>query len=519
MPNARDTVTGPGADPADALGAEPRPSPGVTFLGASVLLVVLAAAVAVCSSPTGTDGLEEVDPDDLPTPDVRATVDGSRTHQEIVGFGGDIGPWHFSSLDDAARDRLLRDIVGEMGINSFRMNLVPYEGASPGDRWGQNDDADPSTIDWTRFDFCVEPDRCNDEWAEMIPVLREAGATGLYWGLIQGPRWNGFDGESSFSVDEMAENQLAAFLHFRDEHGIRVDRLAPFSEPSGGGIDWPITADQARRAVIRLGERLETNGFSDVRMIVPDAVAPGPSAEYGRVILEDPAARPYVGALGFHAYRSGPGGESPSQEWRASRSELKEIADARGLPVRMTEFFDLRGLLARANHIYNELAFADSRTYHPQHVVSTGEHGEGGSVRTEAGAIVYFVPGDAGQVVESGPTRFTGVAIGHWSRFVPPGAVRLGVDVSGSADVRVQAFRVDGPDRLAVVVINNGPAARVEVELEGGLERRGGAGAVVSREGDADAYWSDVGEILAAGPHLLSLGVPGRSVVTLTVDR
>lgn len=480
------------------------------------LAAALLFGVAACGGPSLT-GPREVAPEDLPEPDVRVTVDGATTFQTVLGFGGDFAPWHVADLDDGAQAELLERIVGEVGIEVFRMDLEPFEGVTSEDRWGENDNADPSVIDESRFDFCrLDGQACNDDWARLVPALRSAGARGLYWGLIQGPRWNGFDGSSDFSVDEMVENQVAAFRYFRDEHGILVDRFAPLSEPSGGGIDWPITADQARTVVQRLGQRLAEAGFPDVGMIVPDAVSPDASVEYARAILEDPAARQHVAAVGYHTYRSGPGGESPSGAWRSVRSDLRSLAESYGLPVRMTEFADIGGLMGRANHVHNELEFTMSRTYQPQTVVSIGNHGPGGTVKTEEGAIVYFLAGPGGELVEWGPTRFTGVAIGHYSRVVPPGSRR--VDTRGEpADLRVQAFRAEGGSGLAVVLVNNGGARRVQLELEGDLQRQGDVEGFVTREGDASSYWSDVGGVLVSGSSIVSLAVPARSVTSLRI--
>lgn len=484
----------------------------------TLVLWLVAFGLAGCSgtSPTGPG---PGGPGDLPAPDLRVTVDGSTTFQTILGFGGDFAPWHVQSLSESVQTELLRRVVEEIGIHSFRMNLAYFEGVTSADMWGANDDPDPSSLEWSRFDFCGGPsERCNDDWARLIPVLREIGAEGLYWGLIQGPRWNGFDGASTFSVDEMVENQLAAYLYFRDEHGLVVDRLAPFSEPSGGGIDWPISAEQARRVVRELGRRLERNGFGEVRMIVPDAVSPGASAEYARAILDDPEARRHVAAIGFHPYRSGPGGEDPSAAWKSSREELRALADEHDLPLRMTEFADIGGLMERANHIFNEFEFAESQTYHAQHVFSTGGHGAGGNVTTEEGGLVYFVPGAGGEVAEWGPTLHTGVAVGHYSRLVPPGAVRVATE-GGGHGLRVQAFRADREGHLAVVLINNGAARRVQIELTGGLTRGSAVEGIVSREGEPSDPWTEVGEVLTSGPSLLSLELPARSVTSLRVGR
>jgi glucosylceramidase len=480
--------------------------------GVALLLVVVLAG---CGRESPTEPITPPPPPTpLPEPDVRVALNGGTRHQTMVGFGGDVGPWHIQGLARSDQEQLVRAAVEDLGVNVVRMNLVYHEGASASDFWGRNDDADPDAIQWPEFDFCTRPGAaCNDDWQWLLPLMRQYGLDGEYLGLIQGPRWNGFDGGSSFSVEEMVENQVAALMHLRDDLGITVRWLAPFSEPGGGGIDWPISTAQARSVVRELGARLEANGF-DIRMLIPDATNVRQSIQYAQAILADDQARRHVGAIGYHPYQSKDGGESPNPAWITLRGEIRALGQTHGLPVRMTEYATPRGLLQRANHIYNELEYANSTTYHAQHVFTSGEHDDG-SGRDEGGGILFFETDGGGRLSAWGPTRFTGVAIGHYARFARPGSERIGA-TSDDPALRVQAF-VDASDRrLSVVAINNGTVSRrVELTLSGATVA-GLVEAIDTAESDGDdAYWTPLDTVQQDGSTRVQFIARPRSVTSL----
>ena len=102
-------------------------------------------------------------------------------------------------------------------------------------------------------------------------------------------------------------------------------------------------------------------------------------------------------------------------------------------------------------------------------------------------------------------------ALGQWSRFVRPGAVRVGTSGSASG-LRIAAFRnVDGS--VAVQFINSGgSAARVSVKLSGA-----GAGADA---GGAEAWVTDntheIAEMEASfSGGVASASIPSRSMATI----
>ena len=86
---------------------------------------------------------------------------------------------------------------------------------------------------------------------------------------------------------------------------------------------WPGT--WMRDVIKILGPRIAAEGMK-TKLIVPDDV--DAMQAYGRlqVILADPAARQYVGAVAYHIYN------------RGGEAQVKQIAEQYRIPIWMTEF-------------------------------------------------------------------------------------------------------------------------------------------------------------------------------------
>lgn len=103
-------------------------------------------------------------------------------------------------------------------------------------------------------------------------------------------------------------------------------------------------------------------------------------------------------------------------------------------------------------------------------------------------------------------------ALGQWSRFVRPGAVRVGT-LGAVSGMRIAAFRnVDGS--VATVVINSGGAARVNVKL-GGASGGGSAASVKAWVTDNS---NAIGELAATfDGGVGSASIPSRSMATIVL--
>lgn len=458
----------------------------------------------------------------------------------MVGFGGELTPSELADLSSADRANLLNFAFGRSG-RGMALNLVrwtndgyPEGGLRPGADpfWGANDNSDPNVIDWSTFKWGgrkgpLPEDAVGQSEAATISAVSRLGVNGDYFGTIQGPKWNGFwqasdgpappDTKSSFSPDENVENTLALLLHYR-KYGTVFPMVSPFSEPSGGGINWVISADQAVQVVTRLGQRLEANGFTNVKMSIPGCTNIADSIRYAQAILGDPAARRYVGAIEYHAYGAagGLGGVDPTSQqpdYVAARRQLSALAASYGVPVRMTEYADSADLLGRANSVFNELEFANSQTYMALLVFASASsrHSQG---QGDSAGMVFYTPGSNGGVTGIAPTSATGVAVGQYSRHVAPGAVRLGV-TSSDPGLRVQAFRQDAAGNLSLIVINNQASPQtVAVRLTGPLAVTGPIKGEYTSQGGA-SYWQPVPAFSPQGPQTLEFGVPGMSITSL----
>lgn len=101
-------------------------------------------------------------------------------------------------------------------------------------------------------------------------------------------------------------------------------------------------------------------------------------------------------------------------------------------------------------------------------------------------------------------------AMANWSRFVRPGAVRVGAE--GGMGVRTSAF-VNTDGALAVQVINGGGEQAVTISVSGEEYVGGSAAAwVTDNERDCDEIEASVGD-----DGSVSGSVPGQSMVTFVV--
>ena len=104
-----------------------------------------------------------------------------------------------------------------------------------------------------------------------------------------------------------------------------------------------------------------------------------------------------------------------------------------------------------------------------------------------------------------------GYAIGHYARWVKPGAVRAEAKTSNPL-VQVTAFRDNATGRLSLVLINNsGDALDLTVNVTGAnLE-----GTLTGEQSTLAAYWASLPEMKADSPGSFHLSVPDTSVTSV----
>ncbi len=462
-------------------------------------------------------------------------VDNSGEHQRIEGFGATTLSLVHEGLGDvlspALRAQAIDAIYNQVGISTGNLEGVLPE--SP-DGWDQrrNDNDDPFNINWGGF----QTSSAATVKEKLVDLAQPLGFKGYFFGQKINIRytspWLGPIRSTDYNrfLDEAAEQIVAAQIYWRDTYGIVPRYQMPFNEPSSGGQESLTIRDQVE-IIKRAGARLNKEGFTSMKFIVPNEERVTRSYNSAEAILSDPEARRYVGAIGYHPYPYGSaysnipkilrasGAGSPDKGEIAARGRLRDLGRRYGIPVWMTEvshgavdplsFDALRG---RAIHIHDELVYADAAAYFGMNnmwsTASQKMHfGEGNLLSPDNEGTIVFVDTDAGRVYISS----MGYAIGHYARWIKPGAIRLEA-TSSDPLLQVTAFRDDDRKQLVLVIINNSPNSQtVQVDVKGlGLE-----GTLSGEQSTESAYWQPLPPSELGRPDSFTISVPGPSVTTL----
>ena len=411
---------------------------------AAPLVVVVLGLVspAVASAPVA-----EVDA----APASRSTSTAS-AFQRIQGFGSSSRAFTDPHVFDvqgpaprmtvAQRGAVLDALYRELGLTRIRpVQPDTAPGPPPVGIEVANDNSNPSVTDPTRFNF---GGRRLDDHAAVVAGAKARGASVAWISPLNRDAWMGV-APGTNDVAEYAEWLLAQVRRFRSR-GARLDYLSVANEPSYSRNQ--MSGEFVRDVIKNLGPRLKAEGLL-VPFVVPDDVRPSSAAAQASVVLADPVARRYVGALATHLY-----GE-PLETVAAVRS----LAQRYKLPLWMSEFaLDVmdqirpRGAPAAtpldwALLMHELLARYDVSAidYFWGYIGSEGASGSS-LLRLEHDGKTY-----------RGFTR-TKVFyyVGQYSRFVRPGARRVALTSSNST-VRATAYFRGGT--RTIVAINPGAVA------------------------------------------------------------
>jgi O-glycosyl hydrolase len=410
-------------------------------------------------------------------PSVTVAVDGRRTHQTMQGFGVSQrlfdDPHLTNDVADPATGRATLAIPPEaqdeildrlfVDLKLTRIRPMPTgRGMSP---------------DRKAFDFAWIK---NDAHAELVRRAVERGADTFFLSPLTLEEWT-----SEERPKEYADWAMSVVRRWR-ELGLELPYYAVVNEPGfrRSGI-WP--GAFLRDVIKAMGPRLRAEGFA-TRFVLPDDLNATQAYGRSRVVLADPEAKSYVGALGFHLY----------DEPLANAAKMKELAEEHGLPLWMTEWSQ-RDPFAWAATMHQLIADYD---------VSAVDYMWG-----------FFGQEDAAQliVVRYDRDRYTGYTplkhyyvVGQYSRFVRPGARRVRA-TSTDARVLVSAFRVDG--RPVVVAVNDASLRKVTRFEIAGFD---GATAVQPVRTSMTEDWRELGPIPLDGAGFAAT-LPPWSVTTFVV--
>jgi O-glycosyl hydrolase len=382
--------------------------------------VRIAAAIAVlCGFAAGTAVVVE---HAAGAPPVAATVrvELRATKQVIDGFGSSERVWSDPHLADdprvnvpsAAQEKILRLLYGTIGLTRVRDVL---------DQGVQTERGGP-------FNF---QGKLADAHVAYVTQAQRFGLRMFFPGPVYLEPW-------------MKQNDpkatvawaIAMLRHWR-ELGAEPKYYAPLNEPRIAGNYSP---DWMLQVVLELGRLLKAEGFA-TKLVIPDDENPTDALRRAEVVLANPEAREYVGAVAYHVYHWG--------RWDPKDVfALRALATKYGLPVWMTEYSsrsytDWRSAMDWAEKMH--LLLAEGEVNAVDYL--WGFFGE--KYGTDAMVSIDFKDGRY--------VRHTVTPVGwitaQYAHYVRPGYHRV-VATTKSRNVFVSAYV--GPQRAVVVATNPG---------------------------------------------------------------
>ena len=384
------------------------------------------------------------------------TVDGATTYQTMAGFGYTLtggSAYVMHRMPAAARDALLRELFvrdyASLGVSYLRLSIGASDlTAAP----FTYDEVPAGRTDSTLASFTIDAER-----ADLIPVLKEILAIDPDIPLLAtpwtAPRWmkdNGaYVGGSLLPANYAAYAQyFVKYLQAMKAEGITIAAIAVQNEPLNPNNNPSMTMTAAAQATFirdHLGPALQAAGLTP-KILLYDHNADHP--EYPLAILNDAAAKAFVDGSAFHLY----GGTIDA---------LTTVHDAHpDRDVYFTEQYtasngsfggDLRW------HVRNLVVGAPrnwSRTVLEWNLANDERYGPhtSGGCSTCLGAVTI-------DSSSSAVTRNVAYYIvGHLSRFVDRGSIRVASSVAGGSkttSLAHVAFRTPA-GRYVLVVMNDG---------------------------------------------------------------
>jgi O-glycosyl hydrolase len=381
------------------------------------------------------------------------TFNGGVTYQAIDGFG--VNANHRSWNNDELRP-VLDALIDQAGMTLFR---VVYDDA---DWEASNDNSDPNVMNWSYYAPLYRSAEFTKMW-NLIAYLNGKGITtnGVIFNFMgPGPGWMGGSSLAAGKESEWAEMIASLLVWARYTNGLQFTYVGPDNEPDIANEGITITsASQYVTALRALAQKLDANGLSDVRLIGPDRAGGGTA--YMPEMMADAVVMGKLAHFGVHSYSSGGGGSSG----------VYTYLQGSAYPDRtfwMTEFnvwcstcdggtrgtYDWAYCEGTANYLLSHLANGasggtvwegyDSYYVHPPTAWSFwGLLG----VDNENAAVKTYTP------------RKNFYTVAQISKFVRPGAQRIGVSGSSSPFSPLLAFKHTGLGQITIVGINSSGSA------------------------------------------------------------
>jgi glucosylceramidase len=415
-----------------------------------------------------------------PSGELTITVDPSRTYQTVDGFGASITDSSAAvlyRLDPAARERAMRslfDPVRGIGVSALRQPIGSSDFTD--EPHYTYDDVPPGETDFALRHFSIAHDR-----TQILPLLRRAKALNPRLTVIATP-WSpptwmktndsliGGRLKDDPRVYAAYARYFVKFVQAYRAAGVPVDYLTLQNEPQNRkpnaypGMDLPVrqevTLIEAVGPALRAaGLRTKILAYDHNWSTHPGDIAttpPGesPETDYPYEILDSPAAK-WVAGTAYHCYSGDPSAQTALHDahpdkgiWFTECSGSHGPDDPPAKFFRDTLTFHARNITIGTTRNWAKSAITWNLALDP----TGGPHNGGCDTCT-------------GMITVDGGTFTTNAeyyTIGHLSKFVKPGAVRIASTSFGTTGWNGQimdvAFRnLDGSTALVVHNENDDP--------------------------------------------------------------
>ncbi len=402
-------------------------------------------------------------------------IDDKVRDQEIIGFGASFlesGSICLNSLDSAQQEQLLQALFDPekgAGFTAMKTDIAASDEMPAGPFYSYDDH--PGDMGMKLFS--IERDLGPNG---LIPYIKRAQRYGKF--LLQAtmdypPDWMLFDVNKKQDVDPKYFDSLAhyylRYLQEYEKQGIFIDYLSEFNEPL---IYTKIPAEKIRDLLKdHVGPLLAKEGVKT--KIQPCEYNTRERAyKYWPMILDDPQARKYAAAILYHGY--------DYKGYDKIAALHKRYPD---LPIWMTEVCHAYGAGTPKSIVLPNHDYADGDFWGTQ-IFKDLESGASAwiywnMILDEKGGPWAISPihGNPDPNVQhpvvivdrqNKQTTYTGLYyyLAHFSKFVRPGAVRVGTTGSASG-VRCLAFQSKGGGMVAEVMNSRKEPATVSLDWHG----------------------------------------------------
>lgn len=372
-------------------------------------------------------------------------VDTSQTFQTIDGFGYTLtggSAYVINKLNAAEKKALLNELFGHdknaIAISYLRISI----GASDlNESVFSYDDMPAGQTDINLEHFSLNPDR-----ADVIPLLKEILAInpnikilGSPWSPPVWMKDNGSSKGGSLQPTyyDVYARYFVKYIQQMAMEGIQVDAITPQNEPLHPGNNpslYMTAAQQANFIKNHLGPAFKAAGIK-TKIILYDHNCDRP--DYPLEILNDLLAKQFVNGSAFHLYNGDISALSQvhnahpdkavyfTEQWTGSKSGF-----AGDLQWHVKNV--IVGSMRNWSKVALEWNLANDESY--------GPHTPGGCTECK-GALTI------GNTITRNVAYYI---IGHASKFVPPGSVRIGSNVV--ADLYNVAFKTPAGKKVLIVV-------------------------------------------------------------------